>query len=181
MSTRDSGLIDLFAIHKEEEARVSAAPSGPPPAMSMDVGTGAYAGIDDDEIEGFAASRQKAHKRMKLIGGMIGAVAVIGIIVAGITIGGGKEAAQAQTAAAAPPPPAVVAPPPPAAEPPPPAAAVPAPPPTAKPKPEYTPATAAAAYNAQQGKKKAASPRPAPKSVTAGIKLTKVQSAGVTN
>jgi hypothetical protein len=35
---RDSGIIDLFAIHKEEEQRAvpSALPSAPPPAVSFD-------------------------------------------------------------------------------------------------------------------------------------------------
>lgn len=176
MSTRDSGVIDLFAIHKEEEARMSAAPSAPPPAFSLDIGRGA---IDDDEIESFAAAQQKSRKRTKVIGTIAGGVAVVGILIAAITTSTSKEPEKA-TAAAAPPPPAVTAPAPPVAEPP--STPLPAPPATSKvntEKPDYTPATAAAAYAASQGKKKASAP--AKRSIGAGIKLQKVQSSGVSN
>lgn len=174
MSERDSGIIDLFAIHKEEQERISApAPSAPPPAVSFDTGSG-----DDDAIDALVAGQQKAKKRAKIIGGAIGAMAVIGIAIAAITSGGSSEPAKAATAAAvAPPPPVETAAPPPAVEPPP--AATPAPEPAApkaaKAKPDYTRATAAAAYASSQGKKKA----PARKAVkTGGVKLQKVQSSG---
>lgn len=177
MSTRDSGVIDLFAIHKEEEARMSAAPSAPPPAFSLDIGRGA---IDDDEIESFAAAQQKSRKRTKLIGTIAGGVAVVGILIAAITTSTSKEPEKATAAAAAPPPPAVTALAPPVAEPP--STPLPAPPATSKvntEKPDYTPATAAAAYAASQGKKKPSGP--AKRSIGAGIKLQKVQSSGVSN
>lgn len=175
-TTRDSGLIDLFAIHKEEEARLSAVPSAPPPAVALDVmGTG----VSDEEVDGFAASQQRARARAKLIGGIVGGLAVIGIVIAAAVVGG-KEAPK-PTAAAEPPPPALPTPPP-AAEPTP--TPAPAPTPSTKAsteKPEYTPATAAAAYAASQGKKKAAPAKAAGRSapIGGGVKLQKVQSSGV--
>ncbi len=178
MSTRDSGIIDLFAIHNEEEARISApAPSAPPPAVSFD--TGAGDADDDIEVDALLASQLKVRKRTKIIGGAIGAVAVVGILIAAITSGGSSEPAKTATAAAAAPPPAVTAPPPPVVDPPPATPArEPAPPPTANAnaKPDYTRASAVTAYAASQGKKKA----PARKAVkTGGVKLQKVQSAGL--
>ena len=167
MSTRDSGVIDLFAIHKEEEPRVvGATPSAPPPAMAMDIDAG------DVDPELFAASAQKARTRTKIIGGVLGGVAVLGILVAAITTSGTKEAPTAAAAAAPPPPVAtVIAAPPPAAPTP-----MPAPPPTASGKPEYTPASAAAAYAAAQPKKKGA--RKGGK-IGTNVKMQKIQSGGV--
>jgi hypothetical protein len=181
MSTRDSGVIDLFAIHKEEEARVSAAPSAPPPAFALDVG------VSDEDIDGYVAAEAKSRARTKLIGGVIGGFAVVGIIIGAIAIGSRPEMPKVATLAAPDPPPAAMtAPPPPAVEPPP-AAPVPPPPATAKSKsekPEYTPATAAAAYAASQGKKKGVmTAKPGAKSapVAASVKLQKVQSSGIGN
>jgi hypothetical protein len=173
-TTRDSGVIDLFAMHKEEEARLSAVPSAPPPAVALDIGG---SGITDDDVEGFAAAQNKARARTKLIGGIVGGLAVIGIVIAAAVVGG-KDAPK-PTAAAEPPPPAAV--PPPVVEPAPPA---PAPTPSTKAsteKPEYTPASAAAAYAASQGKKKPMSATRAPRSapIGGGVKLQKVQSSGV--
>lgn len=163
MSSRDSGIIDLFAIHKEEEQRViDATPSAPPPAMAMDIDT------SDVDPELFAASQQKARTRTKILGGAIGAVAVLGILIAAITTSGTKEA---PAAAAAPPPVATVVAAPPPAEPVP----TPAPPPTASGKPDYTPATAAAAYAAAQPKKKGGGKA----KIGANVKMQKVQSGGV--
>ncbi|MCW5835685.1 MAG: hypothetical protein KIS78_25010, partial [Labilithrix sp.] len=80
MSMRDSGIIDLFAIHKEEEERLSApAPSAPPPAVSFDTGA------DDDDLDVLAAAQRASRKRAKIVGGAVGAVAVLGILLAAIT------------------------------------------------------------------------------------------------
>ncbi|MBX3263786.1 MAG: hypothetical protein KF782_29200, partial [Labilithrix sp.] len=82
MSMRDSGIIDLFAIHKEEEERLSApAPSAPPPAVSFDTGA-------DDDLDVLAAAQRASRKRAKIVGGAVGAVAVLGILLAAITSGG---------------------------------------------------------------------------------------------
>jgi hypothetical protein len=181
MSTSDSGVIDLFAIHKEEQARMSAAPSAPPPAVALDIGGGSLDA--DHELDEFATAQQRSRKRTKVIGGIIGGVAVVGILIAAITAGSSSEPTKTAAAAAAappPPPPAMTSTPtPPVAEPS--SSSLPAPPATSKAKtekPDYTPATAAAAYAASQGKRKAA---PAKKSIGGGIKLQKVQSAGVSN
>ena len=167
MSTRDSGVIDLFAIHEEEEQRVvAAAPSAPPPAMAIDIDT------SDIDPELFAAAQQKSRARTKIVGGIIGGFAVLGILIAAITTSGTREA-PATAAAAAPPPVATVV----ASASPPPAAPVPmpAPPSTASGKAEYTPASAAAAYAATQPKKKGIGG----KKIGANIKMQKIQSGGV--
>lgn len=173
MSIRDSGVIDLFAIHKEEEARQSAVPSAPPPAVALDVRSG-----DDDDLESFA-QQARSRARTKVIGGAIGAVAVVGLLVAAFT-SSGKEEPKAAAAVAAPPPSPVatfVAPPPPAPDPAP-VSSTPAPPSTGKPateKPDYTRASAAAAYAASQGKGKKFQ---VGKKIAGNVKLTKVQSSG---
>ena len=179
MTTRDSGLIDLFAIHKEEEARLSAVPSAPPPAVALDL-----PGVSDDEIEGFAEAQARSRKRTKVIGGVLGGLAVVGVVVGAIFLGGGAKEAPTSAAAQQPPPLAETAPPPPAATPEPAPPPTPPPPATAKAeeKPEYTRAAAIAAYNAQQRKAKgspAPGHRPAAKPIGGGIKLQKVQSSGV--
>lgn len=105
MDTRDSGVIDLFAIHKEEEERISApsaAPSAPPPAVSFD--TNVAVGEDAD-VDGFAFAQAKSKKKAKIVGGAIGGLAVIGILIAAIASGGGATKEPATAAAAAPPPP----------------------------------------------------------------------------
>jgi len=177
MSTRDSGIIDLFAVHEEEAARLSApAPSAPPPAVSFDTGD------DDDELDALDIARRASRTRAKIVGGAIGAMTVIGILIAAIPAGGESEPAKAPAAAAAPPPAAVTAPAPvsepaPAPAAPEPAAAAPEPAPTAKAGPDYSRKTAAAAYAASQAKKKAPARKPAKKG--GGVKLQKVQSAGI--
>ena len=104
MSTRDSGIIDLFAVHEEEAARLSApAPSAPPPAVSFDTG-------DDDELDALDLARRASRTRAKIVGGAIGAMTVIGILIAAITAGGESEPVKATVAAVAAPPPAVSAP-----------------------------------------------------------------------
>ncbi len=169
MSTRDSGLIDLFAIHQEEEERVSP-PSGPPGAVTYDTSA-----ADDLDIDALAADQQKARKRAKLIGAAIGGMAVLGILIAAITSGGSKEPATGATAAAAPPPPPAMVVPAPVAAPTEaaPAAPTPAPPSTSKTK-EYTPASAAAAYAGTRAKKK----KSGGAKIGSGIKLQKIQSGG---
>lgn len=174
MGTRDSGVIDLFAIHKEEEARKSATASAPPPGVVLDVGGGSADA--DGDIEGFAAAHQKARRRAKWVGGAVGGLALIGTLIAVVSASAGREPAKA-VAADAPLPPAVTAPQP-VIEPPP-AMPVPAPPATSTTeKPDYTPATAAAAYAASQGKKRAPAPK---KPSNKPVKLQKVQSSGVSN
>ncbi|HVH43028.1 MAG TPA: hypothetical protein VM925_11815 [Labilithrix sp.] len=171
MTTSDSGLIDLFAIQKEEQVRVTApVPSAPPPGVSFDT---VADDDDDDDYDVLAAAQRQSRKRMKLIGGALGGVAVLGILVFAMTSGETKEPEKAAPPVAAAPPPVVTAPPPPAAEPAP-AAPTPEPPSTAKSKPDYTPATAAAAYAA--GSKKRAPVKPA--KIGGGMKLQKVQSGG---
>lgn len=163
MSTRDSGVIDLFAIHKEEEQRVIASPASSAPPVSLDVDA------SDVDPELFAAAQQKS-RRTKMIGGVLGGIAVLGILVAAITTSGSKEAPAAAAAAA--PPPAAVVPPPPVV-----AAPTPPPPSTAKApgeKADYTPASAAAAYASTQKKKGHGKAK-----VGAGVKMQKVQSGGV--
>jgi hypothetical protein len=172
---RDSGIIDLFAIHKEEEQRAvpSALPSAPPPAVSFD--TNVAVGEDAD-VDGFAFAQAKSKKKAKIIGGVIGGLAVIGILVAAIASGGGatKEPATAAAAAAPPPPAATETLPAPAATPAPTQASEPAPPPTAKAedKGAYTRAQAIAAYKGNAKKAAKAAPK------AAGVKLQKVQSSG---
>jgi len=172
---RDSGLIDLFAIHKEEEHRSiapAAAPSGPPPAVSFDTHV---ASGDDADVDALAFAQAKSRKRTKIIGGAIGGVAVLGILIAAIVGGGAK--AEAPAAAAAPPPPAATAVvPAPAATPTQTqAAAEPAPPPTAKAadakEGAYTRSQAIAAYknNRKSGAKAIKS---------SGVKMQKIQSSG---
>lgn len=169
MDTRDSGVIDLFAIHKEEEAKKAPAalPSAPPPAVSFDTN---YAGADAD-IDALAAAQQSSRLKAKIIGGIIGGVAVLGILIAAIASGDKIEPAK-DTAAASQPPPAAVT-------------AVPAAP-TADPTPAPAPAPAAtddAAYKradaiaAVSGKKpKGAKRAIAPKA--SGPKMQKIQSGG---
>lgn len=176
MDTRDSGLIDLFAIHKEEEQRSvpSAAPSAPPPAVSFD--TNVALGEDAD-VDGFAFAQASSKKRAKIVGGAIGALAVVGILVAAIASGGGATKEPATAAAAAPPPPpaATETLPAPATNPASTqASSEPAPPPTAKAddKGAYSRSAAIAAY---KGNAKKAPPKaPAAK----GPKMQKVQSSG---
>jgi hypothetical protein len=173
MTTRDSGIIDLFAIH--EQSRVPAPPlSAPPPAVSFDTGMGG------DELDAFAESQRKAKTRTKMIiGGVVGALGIVSILALALGASATPEPAPAAAAAAQvaePPPAAMPVPPPVAATPEPAPAPAPAAPPTAQAKPDYTPGTAAAAYAGSQAKKKA--PRKAKGGVGGGVKLQKVQSSG---
>lgn len=169
---RDSGLIDLFAIHKEEEERSApaATPSGPPPAVSFDthLASGEYADVD-----AMAFAQANSKKRVKIIGGAIGGLAVIGILIAAIASGGG--ATKEPAAAAAPPPPvATETLPTPAATPTPAADPVPAPPATAKADDNKGGYTRAAAIAAAKGQKKVA----AKAAKSSGPKLQKITSSG---
>jgi hypothetical protein len=173
---RDSGIIDLFAIHKEEEERISApsaAPSGPPPAVSFDTN---LAMGEDADVDALAFAQAKSRKKVKIIGGALGGLAMVGILIAAIAGGGGATKEPATAAAAAPPPPPVATEtlPAPAATPAPTQTSEPAPPATAKAeesKGGYTRAQAIAAYknNAKKATKAAKS---------SGPKLQKVQSSG---
>lgn len=171
---RDSGIIDLFAIHKEEEARVPVAlPSTPPVSFDTNVAVG-----EDADVDGFAFAQAKSKKKAKIVGGIIGGLAVVGILIAAITAGSGATKEPATAAAAAPPPPAATeAIPAPAVATPAPtqAASEPAPPPTAKANDDkggYSRSQAIAAYK----KNNKAAAKAAPKS--SGVKLQKVQSSG---
>lgn len=173
MTTRDSGVIDLFAIHKEEEQRAAsvappAMPSAPPPAVSFDTH---YAGADAD-VDALAAAQQASRTKAKVIGGLIGGIAVIGILIAAIATGDKAEPAKDATASQ-PPPAAVTAVPAPTQDPAP--AAAPAPAPTQD--SAYTRADAIAADNKAHGKAAAKKIRSiAPKA--SGPKLQKIQSGG---
>lgn len=175
MTTQDSGLIDLFAMHEEAKAEVAApppVPSAPPPGVSFDIG-------DDDAEEIFAAAQRQSQKRMKLVGGALAGLGILAVLI-GVMAGGETKASQA--AAAAPPPSAPITAIPTAAPVPPPVVPAPAPPVPAeeKGKPEYTKATAAAAYAAASGQQpaNAGKRKPARGSKGGGIKLQKVQSSG---
>ncbi|MBX3226489.1 MAG: hypothetical protein KIT84_32490 [Labilithrix sp.] len=178
MDTRDSGVIDLFAIHKEEERRISEAPpasTGALPPVSFD--THVTPGGDAD-IDALAFAQQKSRQRAKIIGGVIGGLAVIGILVAAIASGGKEEPAKDATAAAPPAAtetiPAAAPEPPPVAEAPKPAATPePAPPSTAKSDGAYSRKDAVAAYKKSQGKGSRKT-----KPIGTGIKLQKIQSSG---
>ena len=170
---RDSGIIDLFAIHKEEEQRVPAAlPSTPPVSFDTNVAIG-----EDADVDGFAFAQAKSKKKAKILGGVIGGLAVVGILIAAVVSSGGATKEPAAAAAAPPPPPAATETlPAPAVTPAPTQAVnVPAPPPTAKSddsKGGYDRSQAIAAYKKNQ---KAAA-KAAPKS--SGVKLQKVTSSG---
>lgn len=177
MSARDSGIIDLFAIHTEESARVvTAAPSAPPPAVSFDRLAG-----EDDDVDAFAAAQEQSRKRAKWIGGAVGGIAVLGILITLMASGGGKNPSTAAVVSPPAPAPVVAPSPPPSLAPVP--LPVPSPPATAKAEietPDYTRATAARAYKASKGKGHGHGKK-AGKAVrtSAGATLTKVQSAGV--
>ena len=177
METRDSGVIDLFAIHKEEERRVSEAPAstGALPALSFDTH---HTPGGDADVDALAFAQQKSRKRAKIVGGAIGALAVIGILIAAIASGGSKASAKDATAAAALPPPAVTE-------------TVPAPTPAAAPPAADTaaksdpapPTTAKAADSAYSRKDAIAAVKKTNKAAKAsskpsGVKMQKVQSSG---
>lgn len=160
MDREDSGLIDLFAIHERASNAPPAAPSAPPPAVALDIGS-----MDEGDVPFVDPQR----KKKVMIGlGAAGGLLLLGIIIASVTGGSTPEptkaAAAAKEAPAAPapepPPPAVTAPPQPA----------PPPPPTA---------TAEAPKPAAKGAAPAKLAAKAPARGVGGVKLQKVQSAGV--
>lgn len=170
-SGRDSGLIDLFAIHEASRAAPPPASSDPLPAVS----------IDDEDLEVMRRAEAKTRLYTKIIGVTAGALLGFGIIA--LAVGATEstpEAAKTSLAAKAPAP--VAAPPvtrtPPAAAPalpPPPAAPAQAPAPTAKAKADGGAAKVAIA----SASKPAAAKKPgvnAKKSKSP--KLQKVQSSG---
>lgn len=171
MTTRDSGVIDLFAMHKEEEQRAaSVAPPALPSTAPMAFDTN-Y-GAADADVDALAAAQASSRMKAKIIGGLIGGVAVIGILIAAIASGDKVEPAK-DTATASQPPPAAVTLPAPTPDPAPaPAAAAPAPTQDAA----YTRDEAIAANNKAHGKPSKAKRTVAPKA--SGPKLTKVQSGG---
>jgi hypothetical protein len=130
-STRDSGVIDLFAIHEEAVRAHSQSPappppsSAPPPAVSRDVGAAA------DELDALAFAKPKLSARWVIAGA--GALALFGLVIAIATSGGDDEVTVESASAAAPPPVAEIASPPPLAEiaSPPPLAEIASPPPLA--------------------------------------------------
>lgn len=190
MSREDSGVIDLFAMHKkatESAASPSVVPpdifSAPPPAFATDLGSdGQLAGRDSDPGENPFAKKSK--KNLFIAGGVASGLLVVGILIASFT-GGSPEPAKAaasgrsepttvSTPSPPPPAPVVIAPVAPAADP---AASasstakVPAPPSTG---------TSILQKPAAKGGRAAAPPKSrAPATTAGGVKLTKIQSAGV--
>ena len=76
MTSRDSGIIDLFAIH--EQSIAPPPPSAAPPAVSYD--TGACDEELDGELDVFAADQRRSRTRARIIGGVVGAAAVLGVL-----------------------------------------------------------------------------------------------------
>ena len=172
--SEDSGVIDLFAIHNRATAvpGQSLAPpdvsSAPPPAFTKDVGSTGENGALDDEANPFA---KPSRKRLAMIAGAIGAFVFLAILVASFS-GGSSEPPKAAAAAKVDPPPAATIPPPPVV-----IAAVESAPPAAAPAP---PTTGAAVFLKPPARGGAAKGTPTKSHTTAGgVKLTKIQSAGV--
>src|SRR5262245_60744464 len=107
MSARDSGFIDLFAIHQAGRATPAPPPSAPPPAVSFDTG--------EDELHAFESARTRSRRHAKIAGAAIGAATIFGVLA--LAIGASSSSANAEkatsegspAAAAVPPPPAVTA------------------------------------------------------------------------
>ena len=177
MSGADSGVIDLFAIHKQaSEAPPAPSPlaSAPPPAFTTDLlsvpKSGPDLGLDlDDENPFGKTNAKKKPVYFALVGA--GALLVIGVAIAAFS--GGSEPPKAAAAQK----PAVTAEPAPAPPPPPvqTAEATPPPPPTATP---ATPSTGAVASKAPATRGGGAR-KSAAKKVVSGPKLEKIQSTGV--
>jgi len=182
VNSEDSGVIDLFAIHQQASGapqdpstpgRFSPPASAPPPAFTTDL-SGDDAGDHDDLANPFA---KKLRTKLVMMAGAGAALLALGILVSSLSASG-PEPIKASAAAKveAPPPAAVVLPPPAltvAAEPPPVTASpVPAPPTTGAAAPAKPPSRAGVGRPAASKSRAVA--------VTAGgVKLTKVQSAGV--
>ena len=177
MAQHDSGVIDLFAIQAEHKARVEAAPSGPLPALSVDQGDD---GIDID-VDGFLDRGAWARRRMALIGGAMGVLALTAVLVFAArgpakpeTTVAATQALVAPQAITEPSRPAPVE-----------VVSIPTPvpakdsaviaTPTPKPKADYDRASAKAAYAASKKKPVSAPKKP----VRSGVKLQKIQSSGV--
>jgi hypothetical protein len=175
MTGMDSGVIDLFAIHKQaSEAPPAPSPlaSAPPPAFTTDLlsapKSGPDLGLDDDENPFAEQGNKKKPVYFALAGA--GALLVIGIAIAAFS--GGSEPAKPAAAAQKPAVTAEATPPPPPAH-----TAEPAPPATTTP---AAPSTGAVATSPKApafhggGARKAAAPKK-----SSGPKLEKVQSTGV--
>jgi hypothetical protein len=169
----DSGVIDLFAIHKEASVAPPAPDplaSAPPPAFTTDLLSAPKSapdfGLDIDDDNPFGQPGAKKKPVYYALAGA-GALLVIGIVIAAFS---GSEPAKAAAAQK----PAVTAEPAPAPPPPPVQTAEPTP---AAPTPA-APSTGAVASSksppARAGARKAAAPKKA-----SGPKLEKVQSTGV--
>jgi hypothetical protein len=173
----DSGVIDLFAIHKEASIAPPAPDplaSAPPPAFTTDLlSTPKSApdfGLDIDDENPFASQGKKKKPVYFALAGA-GALLVIGVAIAAFS--GGEPAAPAtaakqpaQTAEPAPPapPPVLTA----EAAPPPPATATPA-----------TPSTGAVASKSKHPPARSGGARKAAPKKASGPKLEKVQSTGI--
>jgi hypothetical protein len=176
-SSRDSGVIDLFAIHEEALRAQSQPPppssplSAPPVALDM---ASPDASMEIDDFDPAVFGRPKG--RGKWIAAGAGALAFFGIVIALATSGSDEPEPVAAAAAVAAPPPVEHVP-----EPPPPAAA---PPPVAEASPEPAPpatsreAAQAPPRKATKGKARKAKRR-APKRGGGGVKLEKIQSSGL--
>lgn len=176
MGMRDSGFIDLFAIH-EAGARATPPPppSAPPPAVSFDTG--------EADMDVLVRAREQSRLYAKIAGGVVGALAVLGVLALAVGASSTKpEASVAITAAVVAPPPAPTFVPPvrtavaPAVAAPPTETQAPAPPPTARAKSEVAPSVAATAAAPAKAKRKA--PAAAKKAKFPAVKLQKVQSSG---
>ncbi|MDB4939547.1 MAG: hypothetical protein JWP87_6519 [Labilithrix sp.] len=185
MSREDSGVIDLFAMHKKatESAAQSVAPpdifSAPPPAFSTDLAGDRLSDVDVGDAENPFA--QKPRKNLYIAGGIAGGLLFVGILIASFT-GGSAEPAKASASGRSEP--VTVAAPP--ATPPPPAPvviapAVPAEIASAKvPPPPTTGSSILSKPPVKGGAVRAAAPaKPRVNTTAGGVKLTKVQSAGV--
>lgn len=177
MTSEDSGVIDLFAMHQRATASAKEVPrdlfSAPPPAFTTDLysdpGLGGHSSESDDET-GSNPFAKKSRKKLGFIAGGVGAFLVLVVVI--VTASGGSEAPKATAAAAQPPPAAVALP---AA-----AAVAPVVPPSAVAHMPAPPTTGAPVVAAAAPRARAAAPaakaRPA---AGGGPKLTKIQSAGV--
>ena len=183
MEREDSGVIDLFALNSRARAATAAGAaavprdlfSAPPPAFTTDLcaepsehelGSNSYG--DDNP---FAPDPKAKKKKLMLVGG--GAAALLALLVIFASSGSSTpEPTKASAAAAAP-------------APPPPAATIPAPVVITPPAPAALPAApTTGATTSSKPPPKAAAKTSAPtksRATAGGVKLTKVQSAGVAN
>lgn len=179
MQREDSGVIDLFAIHKRaSEAPPAPSPlaSAPPPAFTTDLlsapKSGPDLGLDDDENPFANQSAKKKPVYFALAGA--GALLVIGVAIAAFS--GGSEPAKTAAAAQKDSSRSVAAEPAPAPPPPPVQTAEPSPPATATP---AAPSTGAVASSTKAPAARGHATRKAAPKKSSGPKLEKVQSTGV--